>query len=306
MILRYLFFRYGAKFIRSKFSVVLLPFGVIWQCVSRVRHFLYDVGFFRTHKVHIPIISVGNIAVGGTGKTPFVIRLAQEFSSTSVAILLRGYGKDEELLFKKHLPWVPIYAHPDRVQSAKIAVANGAKLLILDDGFQHRRLARDLDIVIARHKDYTGRCLPAGDLRDSPHRLKKADVIVLDTEIQTNVLRILTLQGQEIPSIQGERVGMFCGIGTPDKFKKTLSSLGAVIIEEWILADHEPMGEKRLKDFYEKCKLLGARYLICTEKDAVKLSSTDLPILFVEIGVEVAGFEKLIAKIEERMYNMLN
>jgi tetraacyldisaccharide 4'-kinase len=223
-----------------------------------------------------------------------------------VAILLRGYGKDEEFLFKKHLPKVAIYAHPDRVKSAKLAEANGAKLLILDDGFQHRRLARDVDIVIVRHNDFTGRCLPAGDLRDSPHRLNKADVIVLDTDIQTKVLRILTLQGKEIASIQGERVGMFCGIGTPEKFKKTLSSLGVEIIDEWILADHEPMGDKRLKDFYKKCKLLGARYLVCTEKDAVKLAATDLPILFVEISVEVAGLEKLVAKIEESMYNVLN
>ncbi len=305
-MIRHQFFRWGALFIRSKFSVVLLPFGMIWQWVSHARHFLFDVGFFRTDKVNVPVISVGNIAVGGTGKTPLVIRLAQEFHATSVAILLRGYGKDEELLFKKHLPQVAIHAHPDRVKSAKLAIANGAKLLILDDGFQHRRLARDVDIVIVRQKDFSGRCLPAGELRDSPHRLKRADVIVLDTEIQTTVLRILTLQGREIASIQGERVGMFCGIGTPEKFKKTLSSLGVEIVDEWILADHEPMGEKRLKDFSERCNLLGARYLVCTEKDAVKLSATDLPVLFVEIGVEVVGFEKLIAKIEERMYNMLN
>jgi tetraacyldisaccharide 4'-kinase len=304
--MRHLFFRCGAKFIRSKFSVVLAPFGLCWQWVSRARHFLFDVGFFRTDKVNIPVISVGNIAVGGTGKTPLVIRLAQEYSSTAVAILLRGYGQDEELLFKKRLPQVAIYSHPDRVKSAKLAVANGAKLLILDDGFQHRRLARDVDIVIVRQKDLSGRCLPAGELRDSPHRLKRADIIVLDTEIQTKVLRILTLQGREIASIQGERVGMFCGIGTPEKFKKTLGGLGAEIVDEWILADHEPMGEKRLKIFFDRCKLLGARYLVCTEKDAVKLSSIDLPILFVEIGVEVVGFEKLIAKIEERMYNVLN
>ncbi|HEV7738292.1 MAG TPA: tetraacyldisaccharide 4'-kinase, partial [Chlamydiales bacterium] len=199
---------------------------------------MFDVGFFRTDKVNIPVISVGNIAVGGTGKTPLVIRLAQEYSSTAVAILLRGYGQDEELLFKKRLPQVAIYSHPDRVKSAKLAVANGAKLLILDDGFQHRRLARDVDIVIVRQKDLSGRCLPAGELRDSPHRLKRADIIVLDTEIQTKVLRILTLQGREIASIQGERVGMFCGIGTPEKFKKTLGGLGAEIVDEWILADH--------------------------------------------------------------------
>ena len=302
MIIRHLLLRVGARFIRSKFSIVLHPIGLIWQCISRARHFLYGVGFFRAHKVNATVISVGNIAVGGTGKTPLVIRLAQAFSSTSVAILLRGYGKDEEFLFRKHLPKVAIYAHPDRVKSARLAVANGAKLLILDDGFQHRRLARDVDIVIARQKDFTGRCLPAGDLRDSPRRLKKADMIVLDTEMHTIVRNIRTIQGENISSIQGERIGMFCGLGTPDKFKKTLEGLGVQIVEELILADHEPISNRCLNAFYQKCKSLNIKYLVCTEKDAVKLSPTDLPILVVEISVEVVGMEKLIAKIEESLY----
>jgi tetraacyldisaccharide 4'-kinase len=99
---------------------------------------------------------------------------------------------------------------------------------------------------------------------------------------------------------------MFCGIGNPEKFKKTLLGLGALVEAEWILADHEPMGEKRLKVFYDKCKSLGIKYLVCTEKDAVKLSQTDLPILFLEIEANVMGLEKLIAKIEERMYNQPN
>jgi tetraacyldisaccharide 4'-kinase len=249
------------------------------------------------------VISVGNLAVGGTGKTPLVIRLAQSFSDKSVAILLRGYGGDEEKILKKHVPYATVYRDPDRVKSAKQAVEGGAEVILLDDGFQHRRLHRDVDLVIIRKRDFTGRCLPAGDLRDNPKRLGKADLLVWETDIQARVLRIVTLGGEEISSIQGERIGIFCGIGSPQKFKKTVSNLGAVICAEWILADHEPMGDKRLHAFYDRCKQLSIRYLVCTEKDAVKLAPSALPILYVEIEAEVIGFEKLMAKIEERMYN---
>ena len=140
--------------------------------LSLLRHFLYDIGFLRTYKVTIPVISVGNLAMGGTGKTPLVIRLAKAFPSKTVAILLRGYGQDEEHILKKHLPNMAIYVDPDRIKSAKLAVEQGAELLILDDGYQHRRLSRDANVVILRDKDPLSRCIPAGDLRDSAKRLK--------------------------------------------------------------------------------------------------------------------------------------
>ncbi len=158
-------------------------------------------------------------------------------------------------------------------------------------------------MVILREKDATSRCIPVGDLRDTPRRLKKTDVIVWETDLSSKVRRILTLDGREIPSIRGERVGMFCGIGNPDKFKKTLLGMGVIIEAEWILADHEPIGPMRLKSFCERCNALSVKYLVCTEKDAVKLPPTHFPIIFLEIEAEVAGFEKLMAKIEERLYN---
>ncbi len=303
---RYFFLHIGAKFIRSPLATALLPLSWVWNLISGFRHFLYDIGFLRTYKVSVPVISVGNLAVGGTGKTPLVIKLAKEFSPKSVAILLRGYGKDEEYILKKHLPMAAIYADPDRVASAQLAVEKGAQIIILDDGFQHRRLARDANVVILRHKDAKSRCVPAGDLRDRPSRLKKTDVIVWETDLQSKVRRISTLDGREIPSIQGERIGMFCGIGSPGKFKKTLTDLGASVEAEWILADHEPIGHKRLKSFHDRCNSLSIKYLVCTEKDAVKLPPTVLPIIVLEIEAEVTEFKKLMAKIEERLYNHPN
>ena len=300
---RDLFFRFGAWWIQSRYRVVFAPLGMVWDFASRLRHFLYDVKIWKSNKVSVPVISVGNLAVGGTGKTPLVIRLAKAFEDHKLAIILRGYGKDEEKILQRHLPNVKIYADPNRVKTAQRAIGDGAELILLDDGFQYRRLAKDLEIVILRKNDLQNRCIPAGDLREGPHRLQKADIIVWDHDLQIKVQRILTLDHQEIASIKGEKVGLFCGIGTPQKFRKTLLELGAVILAEWIVADHEPVRMNSLKSFYETCKRLGVKYLVCTEKDAVKLENTSLPILFLEIGMEVIGFEKLIAKIEERLYN---
>jgi tetraacyldisaccharide 4'-kinase len=274
--------------------------------VSQLRHFLYDIGFLPTYQVAIPVISVGNLAAGGTGKTPLVIRLAKTFSSQSVAILLRGYGKDEEYILKKHLPNTPIYVDPDRVKSARLAVEQGAELIILDDGYQHRRLARNANVVILRDRDRLSRCIPAGDLRDPISCLKKTDLIVWERDLHSKVSRVVSLDGLVIPSIRGERVGMFCGIGNPSKFKKTLGEMGALIEAEWILADHEPIGQKRLNAFAKRCKQLNVKHLVCTEKDAVKLPPTPLPILVLEIEIEIVGLEKLMAKIEERLYNHAN
>ena len=123
--------------------------------------------------------------------------------------------------------------------------------------------------------------------------------------MQVHVRRILTLQGEEIASLQGERIGLFCGIGHPERFKKTVASLGAIVAAEWIFGDHEPVSKKGLESFEASLKRLSLKYLVCTEKDAVKLPPTKLPIVYLEIGVEVAGFEKLMAKIEERMYHSL-
>ncbi len=262
---------------------------------------------------------MGNLAVGGTGKTPLVIALAKQFAHRRVAILARGYGGDEMLVIRRHLPEAKLYAHPDRIQSAHRAIAEGAELLILDDGFQHRRLYREFDLLIVRDKDFQGYCLPAGDLRDSPRRLKKADLLFFHDPIvksdlhhkgirlAVRVRRLLTLQAQEISTLEGQRVGIFCGIANPQGFKKTILALGAIPIREMILADHEPIGKKRLHSFFEKCNQLGAKYLVCTEKDAVKLPAFGLPIVYPEIEIVIIEgidqWQKLIAKIEQRMNN---
>lgn len=244
-------------------------------------------------KVAVPVISIGNVVAGGTGKTPFVHLLAKNFSKTKkVAILSRGYGPmpDEPMLLARRLPNVGVYVGKDRVALAKQAVKEGAELIFLDDGFQHRRLHRDLDIVL--HGQGKEHYLPWGFLRDSPSRLKTAEVV--DTKDTRLVLkRILDLQGREIPSIRGWEVGIFCGIARPERFKKTVEELGAKVVKEVYFADHE------LADL----SLLGEGVWICTEKDFVKLPKTDLAIYFLEMEMQVEGLEKIIEKIGQKIDN---
>jgi tetraacyldisaccharide 4'-kinase len=279
------------NFIQSRYAIFLLPISWIWGLVSSARHFFYDRGFFKTHRVSIPVISVGNIAIGGRGKTPLVILLGKIFSSRRVAILSRGYGDGDEMkVIALHLPHAKLYVDADRVRSAKKAIAENAELIILDDGFQHRRLHRDFDLVIVTLKDLHGRFIPAGELRDSPQRLKKAIVIPkLQFDVSCPV------------SVKGERVAIFCGIANPLRFKKTVESLGGQVILELYLGDHEPIGEKRLQQFYDKAKLLNIKYLLCTEKDEVKLHANPFPIHSVRIETKVEGLETLIEKIRQSL-----
>ncbi len=273
------------------------PLSWIYAGIVFLRNKLYDWRYLPITKVDAVVVSVGNIVAGGTGKTPFVHLLAKTFPHRKIAVLSRGYGTipDEAILLARRLPHVRVCVGKDRVALAKTAEA---ELLILDDGFQYRRLYRDFDIVLT--KDQKEHYLPWGFLRDSPRKLKKAEVFAT-RDLQLVVKRILDLKGREIPSIRGWKVGIFCGIANPHQFKKTVVALGAEVIAEKIFADHERANLDKLPK---------TNALICTEKDAVKLPLTDLPIYYLEMEMEVAGnqrqWEKLIEKIDQKIDNRCN
>ena len=288
------------------------PISWIWAVALFCKNGLYRSRWLKPTCVKATVVSVGNIVVGGTGKTPFVHLLAKTFSHRKVAILSRGYGSlpDEAILLARRLPQAKVYVGKDRVILAKRAVLEGAELILLDDGFQHRRLHRDFDCVLLRGDDPFGKghFLPWGFLRDHPKRLQEADAVFIGgKDFVPRVTRVVDAQGN---AAQGKQFGLFCGTCYPYSFKKTVDALGIQVKAEWILGDHEPASSLLLERFAVKCKSLGCNGLITTEKDFVKLQNThslSLPIYYVEIELQMTEgqqrWENLIAKIDQKIDN---
>src|SRR3989344_5658052 len=222
------------------------PFSWIFAAIVFLRNKLYDKKWLASHLVPCPVVSVGNLVAGGTGKTPFVLALSQAFSNRRVAVLSRGYGAlpDEAMLLQRRLPDAKIYIGKNRTLLAKQAVDEGAEIIFLDDGFQHRQLERD---------------------------------------IRLSLHRICDEKGGDIAAIREWKVGLFCGIANPASFRKMVASLGAKVVAEWILADHAPASPATLEAFAERCNSLGARALVTTEKDFTKSPRASLPILCIEV-----------------------
>jgi tetraacyldisaccharide 4'-kinase len=286
------------------------PFSFLWGAISVLRNFLYDRKWLRITKVDCPVVSIGNIVAGGTGKTPLVILLASQFTDKRVAILSRGYKTaDEPLIFSRRLKHTKIYVGKDRAKLAKQACQEGAELILLDDGFQHRKLHRDFDCVILHGRDPYGRghFLPWGFLRDHPSRLKQADAIFINEAPFSTSYIHLKVDVDHITDLSGLKVAIFCGIAQPTLFKETVKKLGAKIVHEWILADHQKAN--KIEQFALVSKKKGASVILCTEKDFVKLSRNDyaLPIQFIGISMTVtegrSQWENLIAKIRQKIDN---
>ncbi len=290
----------------------LSPLSLLWGIFVFCKNRLYDRKWLKPKRVGAVVVSIGNIVAGGTGKTPFVLLLAKAFQKRKVAILTRGYGEipDEALLFRRRLPNIPVYIGKNRKRLALQAVQEGAELLILDDGFQHRKLHRDFDIVLALADDPfgKGRFLPWGFLRDHPKRLRQADALFIQgRDFRHAPSRILNEREEAIASIRGWKVGLFCGIAHPRFFKKMIEALGADVKGTLWLADHEKVTPQALEKFARRCLTLGAQGLITTEKDFVKNPKASLPILFVEVDLEWLQREdqwgNLIAKIDQKLEN---
>lgn len=330
-----------------------------YQAAVRCRNFAFDRQWISTSPSPASLtISIGNITVGGTGKTPLTLMLAQELSSCEqMAILSRGYHSkaeklsnpiilsrglgplyspeyagDEPYLLAKKLKKCMVIVGRNRCKAAEIAVNAGAKVLILDDGFQHRYLRRDFDIVIMDGRDpfSKGRFLPYGLLRDECQSIKRAHLIILNriqdvshydelkdqlrvyTEAPVmatslEVKQIHLFEDKFLSSIKEKKIAIFCGIANPERFIKTVQDLGAHIVHQKILMDHQGFGLKELHAFAVESAKQGAEYIFCTEKDYVKLplkslydSGLPLPIGWLEMQMKVQyGAEHWRAFIEK-------
>jgi tetraacyldisaccharide 4'-kinase len=278
-------------------------FSWLWKQIAALR-----LRWIRPVRVGVPVVSVGNLAVGGTGKTPLVLLLAEQFQGKRVAVLARGYRakrgelNDEMQLIAHRLPWVKLYQGKNRVQLAQQAVRDGIELILLDDGFQHHRLFRDIDVVVVQANDWRDRCLPFGRLREPVSALNRADYVVSYEPVPCEAIG---LRREVIEPKNYGKVGIFCGIGKPEQFRDTVKGLGCEIVAELFVGDHMSISAKKLNQFAKVCVEKGATCLLCTEKDFVKLPKTDLPIRCIRIKVVVNQrldiWQKLVAEIEQKL-----
>jgi tetraacyldisaccharide 4'-kinase len=292
--------------IRLLFQIVSRCFqSVVW-----LRHKAFDLNILKQKKIPVCVVSVGNIIAGGAGKTPLSLLLVEKLSAHfKVSVLLRGYRSeiekkgmswklssgapasfcgDEPLLFYERFPHLSIIVGKHRLLSAKIAMQKGANLLLLDDGMQHRYLKRDFEIVALSGEDPLGRgaFLPKGYLRDDPKRLSRADLLVVtDCRDKTHLREVqqrvapysqAPLIGMQFflksPEIfRGKKVGLFCGIARPHRVVELLKRENALIVADWMFDDHGEILSGDLKQFAQKAEKEGAEFLVCTEKDWVRL-----------------------------------
>jgi len=307
----------------------------------RSRNWAFDRGWKKTERAALPVVSLGNVTAGGTGKTPFAAFVARWFRQRGVRVcfISRGFAapeqgtNDEALVLDALCPDVPHLQNPDRVAAARIAHQElDSQLIILDDGFQHRRLARDLDIVLidATNPWGFGRYLPRGLLREPVASLKRADLVVLTrvdqvpretidavrhevtrrhskcriVEASFPPLRLINSAGTgaALESLSGRPIAAFCGIGNPPAFRASLEKLGWQVADARSYPDHHNYTRADIEDLGRWCRGLPINAVVCTQKDLVKIGLERLgerPLWAVEIGAKiVAGSEVLDACLQ--------
>jgi tetraacyldisaccharide 4'-kinase len=319
----------GPTLLRGGLTALALPYAA----ATALRNQWYDQGILRQQSAAVPVICVGNLTLGGTGKTPLVAWVARQLLAQGLrpAIVSRGYAaqrfrpSDEAAELAIVLPGVPHVANRDRVAAAAEAAALDANVVVLDDGFQHRRLRRDLDIVAIDATDPFGcdRLFPRGLLRESVTGLGRAQAIVLtraDRIDATGRDRIRSLvcqaRGDRPPAVwldtrhtavavresdgsvaplaalAGRRVAAFCGIGNPAAFRHTLTDIGADVVGFRSFADHHHYTPADVHSLAAWAGSTGAEQAITTLKDLVRLGTPRLqrlPLAAVEIVVEPLG-----------------
>jgi tetraacyldisaccharide 4'-kinase len=314
---------------------VLRALSWLYAAAIKIVDYGYTSGIRRVHKVSVPVVSVGNISLGGTGKTPFTLFLANYFSDNGKkpAVLIRGYGDDEKRMLCDELPDVPVFVGQDRVSSATAAVKEGRDVILLDDGFQHRRISRDLNILMLDADSLLGggSLFPRGILREPLSSLKRADALVLskvdrlDTKGKEEALRkikalapgkpVITARHKPVflkdvtgavysaESLNGQGVCLVSGIADPDYFEFEVKKLGADIAKRLDYADHHNYSQKDIDRIHAAAGGGNIKKIITTKKDYVKMQRLDLSrmeeklfILDTEMEI-VEGKEALVGRL---------
>ncbi len=323
--------------------------ALIYSTIVWLRNFLYSKGWLKIYRANARVFSIGNITTGGTGKTPLVIWLCRFLQRKQIqcAVLTRGYKTyaenrasrtDEPAILTESCPDAKIIVNPDRVEAAAEAVNEfGAKVLIMDDGFQHRRLHRDLDIVTIDATQPFGysRVLPAGLLREPVASLKRADAVVITRCDQTAESELSELEeklrlvnpnmtiarsihaavcikymdsclrrNDSIEELRNKKIFAFCGIGNPNAFLNTITELGANLVGSGIYNDHYHYTDSDIDDIHGQANGLEADLILTTQKDWTRtalLTSVKKDIPFACLVIElkfISGEDKITHLIE--------
>ena len=324
--------------------------SLVYGGLVRARNAGYNSGLLGAERLACRVVCVGNLSVGGTGKTPTVLALAGAATGAGlrVCILLRGYGRqgrgvrvvsdgrrvqlgwreagDEAALLAQRLCGVPVVVGEDRVAAGRLTVARfDPQVIFLDDGFQHRRLHRDADLVLLDSTDpFGGGLLPRGRLREPIAGLRRADAVLLTRADQGDdpegirrrveavapgcpvgraVLRPLRLRDltaecdRSLAELRGRRVLAVSGIGNPGSFLRTVQAAGAVLVGSLAYPDHHAFTEEDRRRMGDAARLREADWIVTTDKDAVRLEARlpeGRPVLVLEVALEIVeGAEAL-------------
>jgi tetraacyldisaccharide 4'-kinase len=312
---------------------VLRLLSHVYRTIIVLRNWGYSAGWLRSHRVDVPVISIGNITTGGTGKTPLVIWLCRMLEKKGIkcVVLTRGYKAehgnvgDEAAILAKACGGAKVVVDSDRVAGAAKAIKeHDAEMLVMDDGFQHRRLERNLDIIAidATRPFGYGKILPAGLLREPKRSIRRADAVVITHYDQTTSVSVARIEREvsaikpgipiakaihkhpfaketggaifDMDELRKKKIFAFCGIGNPDAFITRLREYGMTLVGSKIYNDHHNFSESDIEVIYEEAMEAGAEMILSTEKDWVK---TALPaqrlddIGFAYLAVELEFIE---------------
>ena len=324
---------------------LLFPFSILYRFTMHFRNFCYDKNLLKTNQLPCNVISIGNISFGGTGKTPTVLylcKMLQENKKKNIAILSRGYKRntngtvlvssgngplknwqavgDESYMMAQKTKNIPIVVDSNRYRGGKYLIKNfNSKIIILDDGFQHRSLSRNLDIVLingyTKPSDYS--FLTTNLIRETWMSLKRADTIIL-TKRKPDPLILKDIKERKILYINStfkssilypkgfdlkNKALLLSGIGNPKSFEKSAKSHGCIIVGVKRFKDHYSYNKKSLLKIIQLAQNLKADYILTTEKDWVKIKPLKPDFLFVVLKIELNISEK--DKIEDIIKNNL-
>ncbi len=289
----------------------------LYAAAVAAKNAAYDHGWARTRRLRWPVLSIGNLSVGGSGKTPLTIRLVELLRERGVEVdvLSRGYGRqstgvervdptgaaerygDEPLLIARATN-APVYVGPSRYAAGVLAEESvpGPGVHLLDDGFQHRALARDLDMVVLHRSDFDAHLLPGGRLREGVESLRRAQVLVLRAE-DADLERVLRDRGLlqsiwwmerevEVPAVQ--RVVGFCAIARPEEFFSGVRNRGVQIAAMRSWRDHHVFSRNDIAELIELRRQHEAEAFLTTEKDRVRLTTDAVRLLESAAPVQTA------------------